>query len=182
MMEPLHFNKNFTVQHKLFFTIALVGLLMFAPIGCSNPDAKYTKVEGTITYKGQPVDGATVTFRPVDSTGEVAGGKTDASGKFTLSSSAATKEGTGALPGEYVVLVMKREAQFDPNAEARQRDEDAYARGEITNEQLDARNRTRPALGPISVLPEKYNDPRAAVLKATVKQGKNDPFAFDLVD
>jgi len=171
------------MRHNHFFTAILIGLLVFAPIGCNNPDARLAMVEGTITYNGQPVEGATVTFLPVDPAGEIAVGLTDADGRFTLNSTAAVGVGTGALPGEYTVLVVARQAQHDPHAEARRQYDEAYERGEITFDQLDARLRARPGPPPPrNLVPERYGNPGATDLRATVERVRINTFTFDLVD
>jgi hypothetical protein len=179
----IHFNKILTMRQNHFFTAILIGLFAFTLIGCSNPDTRFAMVEGTITYKGQPVEGATVTFVPESSVGEAASGMTGTGGRFTLNSSGAARAGSGALPGEYTVLVVKREARNDPSAEARRQLDEAYERGEITYDQFDTRRQAIPGPpSPVNMVPEKYSNPRQSGLRATVEQGKNNTFTFDLVD
>jgi len=167
------------MQHSKIFATALTALLVLVLTGCKNPDAKYTKVEGTITYKGEPVSGATVQFQSVIPEGESATGITDANGKYTLSSTQAKEGGRGALPGDYSVIVRKIEpSPPDP-------DQEAYEKNEIDYNELQARLARR---GPgatssvrKSLVPEKYKDAKTP-LKATVKPGKNDPFDYTLED
>lgn len=138
-------------------------------------------VTGTVTYKGQPLGEATVSFQPVSSEGEPASGLTDASGNFTLTSAGANDGGRGALPGDYVVSVKKYEAAPpDP-------DEAAYNKGEIDYNELQSRISAKGPQGQKvtaskSLLPTKYESPSSSGLTATVKAGKNEPFKFDLVD
>jgi hypothetical protein len=169
------------MQHNSFFATALTALLVLVLSGCSNPDGKYSKVEGTITYNGQSVDGATVSFQPVAPDGESASGLTDASGKFKLSSVGAVDGGRGALPGEYRVTVVKREAPPpDP-------DQAAFDRGEIDYNQLQERlSRKNPYASTgggktKSLIPEKYATASSSGLTATVVKGKNAP-VFELAD
>ena len=134
-------------------------------------------VEGTITYKGESVAGAIVSFQPSSSEGESASGTTDANGKFTLTSSHAIDGGRGALPGDYVVTVIKRETP-PPDL-----DEEAYNNNEIDYNTLQARQNARPPAPPLkSLIPEKYATGSGSTLTATVVTGKNPPFVFDLVD
>ena len=170
-----------TMQHNSFFAMALSALLVLGLVGCSDPDSRYSRVEGTVTYNGQPVDGATVRFQSVDPEGESASGATDAEGRFTLTSTGAKDGGRGVLPGEYTVLVIKYEqAPPDP-------DQEAYNRGDIDYNELQARLNRRPPVtssGVVarSLVPAKYGTPRTSDLTATVQPGKNDPFNFELVD
>ena len=169
------------MQHNLFFAGSLTALLLLILSGCSNPDSKYSMVEGTVTFNGQPLSEATVSFQPVSSEGEAASGLTDASGKFTLTSAGATGGGRGALPGEYKVTVKKLEvAPPDP-------DEAAHARGEISYDELQSRISAKGTYGQKvapskSLLPAKYGLPSSTDLKATVQAGKNAPFTFELTD
>jgi hypothetical protein len=132
-------------------------------------------VTGTITYKGQAVEGASISFLPVSPDAEPAAGRTDASGTYTLTSVYAVKGGKGVLPGEYTVLVVKSAMPPDPDAEA-------YNRGEIDEQELTKRQNAKPAPRPIELLPEKYMHPGTTDLKATVEQGKDNTFNFDLTD
>src|SRR5438105_276136 len=84
--------------------------LMLVPalfcVSCGGPSVKLNPVEGTVIYKGQPLEGATVSFHPqapdkpnpTPSTGV-----TDAEGKFTLK----TGDYDGAPAGDYVVTLIK---------------------------------------------------------------------------
>jgi hypothetical protein len=59
-----------------------------------------------VTLGGQPLEGAAVTFTPVEG-GRPATGATDAQGRFRLST---FDPGDGAVLGEHVVTVYKEEA------------------------------------------------------------------------
>jgi len=160
--------------------LSLVGLLAMVLCGCGSPDSKYTKVEGTITYNGEPVEGATVTFIATDSSGESAAGRTDESGKYTVTSSQAVHGGAGVLPGEYVVLVSKRSAPTaDPN-------QAAFDRGEITYDELQRlkamRNPYATGPRPTDELPAQYAQQNQSNLKVTVKKGKISKHDFELTD
>jgi hypothetical protein len=167
------------MKHNSFLMAIVAGLFVFVTAGCGgNPDSKYAKVEGTITYKQQPVDGANVSFLPVDANGESAAGKTDASGKFSLTSSQAVKGGQGLLPGEYRVLVSKSVTPVDP-------DEEAFSQGKITYDELQTRKSAKsqiPSPSAKDLLPEKYKQPGKTDLTATVEKGKVSTFNFDLTD
>ena len=93
--------------HRLFSAILPLVLVTFI-VGCSGSSGPKTyRVEGTVTHNGAPVEGASVAFEPTDSTGTSAGGRTDASGKYSLMASFG---GEGTIPGTYTVTISKREA------------------------------------------------------------------------
>lgn len=94
--------KNRTIY--LWSSVVVVGVLL--TLGCQPPEPTHPttyKVTGTVTLDGSPVEGATVSFVP-GKTGDPAVGKTDASGKYTLTSFG---DVDGATPGEYKVTVAK---------------------------------------------------------------------------
>ena len=169
------------MQHNIFFTLVLVGLSVLVFAGCNNPDARFSRVEGTITYNGEAVDGAFVTFTPAtESSGEPATGLTDASGKFTLTTSGAQNAGSGAVPAEYVVMVSKVERTqiTDPDELAEQRKEITY---EELQRRLAAKGGSTTTFLTQTMLPTKYDNP-SSPLRATVEKGRNAPINFDLTD
>ncbi len=132
-------------------------------IGCGGPAEDPNRpatvaVSGTVTYNGQPIEGATVAFLPKVPAGTGASGRTDASGKFGLT---AFQPGDGAVPGSYLVTIVKTEAQGG---------------GEVQEDSSAA-----PAV-PKSLLPEKYGNPQGSGLTAEVKEGAENQFTFDLKD
>ena len=167
------------MQHTKFFAVSLIGFFLLGLAGCSNPDSKYAKVEGTITYNGEPVEGATVTFQSTTAGGESASGVTGAGGKYSVTSVYAVQGGAGVLPGDYMVTVSKRSRPVDP-------DEEAHRKGEITYDELQKRKAGKSpsaGAGPSEhLLPRKYTVASESGLKATVQQGKNPPFNFDMTD
>lgn len=119
-------------------------------------------VTGTVTYNGQPVEGATVTFSPDIPQHELAMGKTgghaafattDAKGVYSLY----TAWGSGAVPGDYNVTVTKYD---QPPVAAGAASDDEYEPPEFYENQPAA------AAAPKSLLPAKYA--QAGELKVTV--------------
>ena len=157
-------------QHFLRFFVLVAGLFAIVLNGCNNPDARYTRVEGIVTYQQQPVEGATVTFLPVGTgtESEPAAGATNASGKFLLSSSRSVKGGSGVLPGEYDVLITKTTFTPDPDVQA-------YEAGTITYDELltrrskKDRSKEEPST---NHLPVKYSQRNNSGLSAKVTKGK----------
>jgi hypothetical protein len=69
-------------------------------VGCGG--SRPVKVSGTVTLRGQPVEGAMVQFVPVKEGGRPATGTTRADGGFNLTT---IENQDGALPGEYKVVI-----------------------------------------------------------------------------
>jgi hypothetical protein len=166
------------------YNVIILFTLILVFAGCSKQDTGFTKVEGTITYNGEAVEGATIIFSPTDSSGESATGKTDANGKFTLTTAGAQNAGSGVKPGTYNVLVKKVETTqtSDPDVLAEQR-------REITSEELRRRLAAKGlnAMTAVKIehkqlLPVQYGQPSATPLKATVQQGRVSKHDFDLTD
>ncbi len=102
------------MRYRVRFLHILIGL---APIaGCSGqPDDRptLTPVTGIVTWEGDPLSDADVSFTP-DSGGRPAYGRTDLDGKFQLTT---FDPNDGASLGEHVVTVRAEFARdnVDPN-------------------------------------------------------------------
>jgi len=86
---------------KLCVVLALCCLAL----ACNRSSIKLYPVKGKVTYKGQPTEGASIVFQPVDGvTPErpMAYGDAKADGTFELR----TEHGAGAAAGDYQVLIM----------------------------------------------------------------------------
>jgi hypothetical protein len=80
--------------------------------GCGG-DGKVS-VNGVVMLDNQPVEGAIVTFIPLDDTkGKIAHGTTDKAGAFQLTT---TTPNDGCFPGEYKVTVLYAEGAEPPAA------------------------------------------------------------------
>ncbi|MDA7503729.1 carboxypeptidase-like regulatory domain-containing protein [Planctomicrobium sp.] len=138
----------YNVKSLILGLVATSGMLM----GCSgdkSPDRPATTpTTGVVTYNGDPVEGATVTFKP-GADGKAAFGKTDGEGKFALTT---FEGGDGAIPGSYTVAVTKMEV-MESNAVSM--DDPNY---DPTIEEPE----------PKSLLPAKYADAANSGLTATV--------------
>jgi hypothetical protein len=74
-------------------------------LGCGGAGAlKVTPATVTVTYKGKPVEGATVTLSSKEETGHSAFGVTNAAGVAEMRSP--TRQ-VGAVAGEYIITVSK---------------------------------------------------------------------------
>ncbi|MDD3590455.1 MAG: carboxypeptidase-like regulatory domain-containing protein [Thermoguttaceae bacterium] len=89
--------------------ILLLALAVVVSVGCTKKKS-FVPVEGTLTLDGEPFEGATVCFTPVDeAVGVAAAGTTDASGHFVVT----TGVDVGCVPGDYKVTVFKIETSGD---------------------------------------------------------------------
>ncbi|MDO5554115.1 MAG: hypothetical protein Q4G68_10175 [Planctomycetia bacterium] len=90
---------------------ALSGILIFglflcvAMSGCSN-QYNLQEIIGTVTLDGEPAEGVGVIFTAMDPEGRDCGGRTDANGVFTMTSSVG-QGGDGTSPGKYKVYFEK---------------------------------------------------------------------------
>ncbi len=151
----------------------LVGLVCFAGCGSDDP---HRKVTGKVTMDGAPVDGASLMFYSQDSTGEGGGGKTDASGAYSIVAPSTTKG--GLLPGTYKVTIAKY-------AEVVDEDQQAYESGEITYDELQERKAAKGPYGKVEtgelLTPAQYSNTNATPLTVTVTDdSKQNVFDFDL--
>jgi hypothetical protein len=89
---------------RSFLIAPLLAGSMFVALGCRNSSGIYP-VRGKVLYRGEPAVGATVTFVrkgvAKGSKEHPSQGVVGADGTFSL----ASPLGSGALPGEYAVLV-----------------------------------------------------------------------------
>lgn len=117
----------------------LVPVLCIAAVGCggsSEPAPELVAVTGTVTFKSEPLVGASVSFVPRDGTpGTGAYGVTDESGKYTLTH---RTDAAGIEPGIYTVAVSKM----------------AMPDGRPIPEGQDAAD-----VGAVQIMPPKYSDP-----------------------
>lgn len=130
-------------------------------------------VTGTVTLDGQAINGAAVTFKPVEGgTGMPAVGTTDESGVFKVTDMRSDKIGSGAMVGEYKVGVLWYKPSSTANASATGGDSGS----EDVKEDKKARQQ---ATGPDALLPVAYQNPETSGLTATVVDGSNE-FKFEL--
>jgi hypothetical protein len=144
--------------------VCLVALLG----GCGEAKPKLFPAGGTVTYNGEAVAGATVSFR-CDEANTVATGITDAQGRFELDT---YKVGKGAAAGKHTVTVSKASAPSGAPAGGMSMEDAAKQAGPAEE----------PEAEPEGALPEKYADPAQPLLEFTVSaEGQND-FKIELTD
>jgi hypothetical protein len=139
--------------------------------GCSGGkatlDTQY--VEGVVTVDDKPVEGATVTFVPVnEGQGMSATGTTDANGVYKLTATVTgdqeAEPGAGTLPGDYYVGVIKTEFASVVSEEEAEEQGVEYEGGPEPGADEDM----------TFVVPQKYNIPKDSGLQVTVSEGDND--------
>lgn len=142
-----------------------IACLVALVVGCSGSDKwskerpKTVPASGTVTYKGAPVEGATVVFVP-DGGKHAAAALTDSSGQFDAS---AFSPQSGAVPGKYRVTVTK--LQPGPRISP---DEHDIPPGK--------------QVGPIHLLPRKYSETNTTDLRVEIPDGGKTDITFDLKD
>jgi hypothetical protein len=142
---------NRPIPRRFIATLFLLVCLTLTA-GCGSGRPKCVVVGGVVTYRGKPLEGATVVF--ISATSRPATGSTDAQGRFTLQTFSA---GDGVVLGDHVVCVTK--TIVDPT---------------ITEKTPYPRT--------TSLLPSRYGTPLKSPLKATVTAGGPNDFHFDLTD
>jgi len=157
------------VWRRLLFVTSLTAVVAGCP-AASGPQVHY--VEGVVTLDGQPVEGANVSFSPVDKNGKGATGMTGANGVFKLTTIPDGEPGGGAMAGDYNVAFSKT-VTSDPNAVTSSEDPN-YGKSSSTGKTESFKSE--------KVIPEKYENPATSGFKVTVKAGENkgDAFKFDL--
>lgn len=136
--------------------LATMSLILVC--GCGESPEGLARVEGVVLLDGKPLAGAGVVFQP--NVGPLATGRTDGSGRFTLT----TANQEGAVPGEHVVTIAQ-------SAEESFVSETGGTMGPPT---------TQSAAKPQGRLPVKYSSPERSDLNATVESGRTNTFDFAL--
>lgn len=155
-----------------------LGLMAGCSSGTKGP--KLAPADGTVTYMGNPLAGATVMFVPEK--GPVAIGITDMSGKFRLS----TGTIRGAVIGNSKVSVTatepgKSDSGKDALSKRPQTREEADAYMKKANEMQAAMASGRPEdVLPKSLIPEKYNKTDTSGLSYEIKASGTNHFEIAL--
>lgn len=141
---------------RSFYVLLGCGLVSPLVAGCGGgTGVKTYPVKGTVTFKGQPLADAAVTFYP--SQGHHAAGLTDAQGTFFLST---FNPKDGAAAGAYNVGITEAVLETPPMPVPGQ-----------------------PDLPPKPLrFPARYTDPNQSNLTAEVKPGAENNFTFDLTE
>ncbi|HVX12531.1 MAG TPA: carboxypeptidase-like regulatory domain-containing protein [Pirellulales bacterium] len=147
-------------------------------------------VKGKVTYKGQPLADASISFISTAPDGKIAGGLTDAQGMYTLMTlESPTKQANGALPGDYKVTVTKMKKSADVEFQEKVNKMTPEERQKMSPE--DQRRMSQAGMpnpqgggqgtAVESEIPTRYNLPDQSGLTATVKAGQPE-VNFDLTE
>lgn len=148
------------------YLLSAFSVIAIAGCGGSKPSNRpnTVPVKGTVTYKGAPVEGATVSFMPQDAKGKGAVGKTAKSGEYRLATFGA---GDGVMPGSYRVKITKTTSQ---NRLTEEQEKQYMAQGKQLPPNVEK-----------DELPVKYKQEATSQLTADVKEG-GKPINFELTD
>jgi hypothetical protein len=130
------------------------GFFAFALLSGCGENSGTVRVMGTVKLDGQPVEGALVTFVPVQGAGRSASGRTDETGQFRLTT---LREEDGAMPGEYKAIVV-----YDEPVELRVAATGQQKAFAATIKAQGARKKLK------YVIPGKYGDPGQTPFRFTV--------------
>ena len=151
--------------HHFFTSVLLVCSLLFLS-GCGGSNVlKTNRVEGTVTYHGEPLANASLTFYPEGEGSTPAIGKTDEKGMYLLQTLQGAAQ-AGTTPGEYVITISKKE-QIPSGRKVRGGDNYDEMVDEMISKEL---------------LPVKYTVKGTTPFKVTVEAKKTNTFNFDLED
>jgi hypothetical protein len=182
--------------HRLKSVIVL--LLSSCVLGCGGSDAPpLYEAGGVVTYKGEPVKNATVSFTAAEGTkAPLAEALTDEKGQYRLR----TRGEPGAAAGSYVVTVTKLEGADEAAASAAAAAASAVDPKSMTPEQAmakmtenmkkmapdtskaqsDPTGRSNVAAKAKSLIPEKYSSVKFSGLTANVSKGDPANTKLDL--
>ena len=152
------------MNNRYFFS--LIVLSLFVVSGCST-GLPVVKVEGQLLMDDQPVEGATLTFLPVDGSSHSAVGQSGPEGRFSLSTAGAKVNG-GSMPGKYYVGITYNKC-LNPVPESEFEG--------LTPEQRNDKARTfayDPRYFPPkyqTIVPVKYNRPKESGIEVEIKKG-----------
>lgn len=159
---------------KLMFFMT-TSLVFLASLGCGGSDfPEPIPVSGSVSYQGEPVEGAKVSFLS-QTGGRSASGTTDASGEYSLTT---FNTNDGAIPDDYAVTIAKYD-QADTGANI-----DAESDTDIGSDYDAMMKAAASGSGDVdkeaSKLPEKYADPAESGMSRTVAEGQPNEFNFEL--
>jgi hypothetical protein len=161
------------LPQSVFASLAGSALLLMLA-GCGGGPAKpdnmpdLTPCTVTVTYKGQPVQDATVTLAPKSGQFSAAG-TTDARGKAVMKTNAMYD---GVVPGEFLVSITKLEMVAAAGGGGSSDNPAEYAKS----------SQNAAASAPKSLIPQKFSSFRTSGLTLVVPQGTSVEKAFDLTE
>ncbi len=144
---------NSVFRHFLCGSPMMLALVLLMTVsGCGRNDdlPETASTEGTVSWQGQPVAGATVAFSP-ESGGKIASAKTDEDGHYELTT---FEPYDGAIVGQHAVTIVKRVPMPPPH--------------------ISVPDAGKP------LIPSKYFAAQTSGLTADVKAGESNVYDFTL--
>jgi hypothetical protein len=154
----------------LLILFGLFGLIV-SGTSCQKNSLPVQSVTGTVTYKGNPVDEAVITFVARSSDKHGAAAITTLTGSYVMTTPGAATNGVEI--GDYDVFVAKLVIVDKAG--------NPISKGTGNNSVIEGPAQAAEYPTEKSLIPEKYNNPQKPLLNATVKKGKN-VFNFNLED
>jgi|GEM_PF-1525105 hypothetical protein len=158
--------------------IAVIGCcVVVAAMGCGG-SGNFATVKGTVSHKGNPVDGAKVEFHGTTQDAEKPGKsdifvtQTDNSGKYVISG---VGKNPGIPPGMYKVVISKYEGNI-----ALTGPEGAMDAGQLEAQRSDLGGNAPVQKTIKNHLPDEYASLATTKLSTVVEAGKNENVNFDL--
>lgn len=150
-------------------SILVYGMVLVIALlaGCGQGTALHRAI-GTVRYKGQPVEGAIVTFR-CEEQSKIATGTTDMEGRFELTTYSA---GKGAVAGKHKVTVTKFSAPAGVSTVS------------TMEEMVEAAHKPKSSSSdtPANQLPKRYEKPETSLLEFEVSSSGTNEFTIELTD
>jgi hypothetical protein len=141
---------------RFLYQMSAVVVSIFLVAGCGGGGVSGTSpVRGKVTYNGEAVEGATISFYSEAEGVRPAVAVSASDGTYELK----TLDTAGAMPGKYVVLVAKTETPPE-------------LMKEVSMDEAAA-NAGKPLPQPKELLPPKYGDAAQTPFKVEVKSGAN---------
>ena len=167
---------NFKLQRCL--TVLSVALLVL--VGCGRSDRPpMATASGIVKLDGVPVEGATVTFIPVEG-GRPGSGRTDAEGRYTIKT---FEDVDGGIVGDHKVSVMKisgdgayaLEGAAPPSNDASGEDD-----GSDGLSQIGAPGTSEKNMEPIYDVPQRYMNSEESGLTLTIPPEGSEELDIEL--
>ena len=143
-----------------------VSLAVVCWTGCGSSD-RVAPVAGIIRYKGSPVSGAAVTFKPTEG-GRLSWGITNKNGEFSLTTFV---DGDGALVGPHAVSITGKET---PKVTENQQQVDEAMASVFATASADQSTKW--------TIPRRFSNPTTSGLSYDVIARTNNRAEFDLKD
>jgi hypothetical protein len=151
------------ITKTIMFIVVVTTIFFGCFAGCAPRGISVVSVTGTVTYNGQPVENALISFVPQSPETRGASAITDRRGEFSLLTQGAT--GSGAMPGEYKVLVSKLVEVDESGKEVVRKPAEKFDPNNPSPQEIMYPQK--------NLLPEKYNREETTDLTANITKGKN---------